>query len=73
MGFKVIGGPADGRYVDIDRRDFTFRTVPQPGIQVLTTYTRRILREIVDGQMNEIVYFAPDEVSDLNVLRKFLT
>jgi hypothetical protein len=83
MKLKCIGGPSDGKRVEVPEgyRDINVRDpfvqprmmhgeISNIGPTINTTvYTRRIMREYVDGKMQELQYLAPAGVAEIDAVR----
>jgi len=80
MILKCIGGPSDGKRVNVvDSSLFVTVRNPLPGLALKsyeavvdqgdTVYTRRVLRQVVGAEMEEIQYLAPEGMSDIESIR----
>lgn len=89
MKLKCIGGPSDGKFVEVAKHHLDARVrdpqkpdeagsyqtmrVPNPrqigDLPSTTIYTRRVLREVVNGSIQELHYLAPYGVNDLEAIR----
>ncbi len=83
MRLKCISGPSNGKRVELpdsyreieitDPRVLPLACVGSkiaPTFSVgFTVYTRRVLRESINGSLQEVEYLAPDGVGDLEAIR----
>ena len=73
MRLKCIGGPVDGRVVDLTTYiELRVPIVGDDGFRWVV-YTRRVLRSIdAEFGIQELHYLAPAGISDVNSLRHLL-